>query len=133
MTTDDDRAAIDQLHHSDQTASVNRDFAALISLLSDDIVMMPPGAQPVRGLSKVQRQMEAAQSAGTPTRQVLSYSLNFEEVTVVGDYAFEWGTIRGESREPNGEVMTSQFNVMRILIKQRGTWKVHRTIWNEQK
>jgi ketosteroid isomerase-like protein len=65
--------------------------------------------------------------------EVLVYVLDFEEVKVLGDYAFEWGTIRGAMRSKDSdEIEHSSYNVMRILKKQAdGQWKVHRTIWND--
>jgi len=65
--------------------------------------------------------------------EVLEYVLDFEEVKFLGDYAFEWGTIRGATRpKSSGEIEYSTYKVMRILKKQPdGEWKVHRSIWNE--
>jgi ketosteroid isomerase-like protein len=63
----------------------------------------------------------------------VDYQLDFEEVKVLGDYAYEWGFIRGAMRpRVGGETQHLSYKVMRILAKQpAGEWKVHRTIWNE--
>ena len=65
--------------------------------------------------------------------EVLEYVLDFEEITLLGNYAFEWGTIRGAMRDKReGKVEYATYKVMRILQRQaNGEWKVHRTIWND--
>jgi ketosteroid isomerase-like protein len=64
--------------------------------------------------------------------EVIEYVLDFEEVKVLGEYAFEWGMIRGKTRRREGEeVEEPSYKVMRILRKETdGEWKVHRSIWN---
>jgi ketosteroid isomerase-like protein len=50
-----------------------------------------------------------------------------------GDYAFEWGYIHGKERHKTAGTISSElYHVIRILQRQPdGSWKVHRTIWNE--
>ena len=124
-------AAIMQLHRRDMEASKAGDFETLRSLMSDDAVMMPPGGQFVRGRAEIDAGMSRMAEAMRAV-EVLEYVLDFEEVKVLGDYAFEWGMIRGRmcSRE-GGEPEHSIYKVMRILKKQDdGEWRVHRSIWN---
>jgi ketosteroid isomerase-like protein len=65
------------------------------------------------------------------THDVLDYALRFQEVKVLGDYAYEWGSITGSMREiVTGDVSRSAFHVMRILRRQAdGSWRVYRSIW----
>jgi ketosteroid isomerase-like protein len=60
----------------------------------------------------------------------VDYVVEFEEITVVGDYAFEWGTYRGAARpRAGGSDMTYSGKLMRILQRQPdGAWKMHRTM-----
>lgn len=126
------RAQIDLLHSRDMAASKAGNFETLRTLMSDDAVMMPPGADFVRGREAIDAGMSKMAEAMKEV-EVLEYALEFEEVQVVGDYAFEWGTIRGRMRS-RGEEESSIYKVMRILQKQAdGEWKVHRSIWNELK
>jgi ketosteroid isomerase-like protein len=67
--------------------------------------------------------------------EVTEYELDFEEVMVLGDYAFEWGTIRGAARPIAGDRAAppepSVYKVLRILKKAPdGQWRVHRAMWN---
>lgn len=132
VNLDEDLRAIRQLHERDMAASQAGDFRALRALMSDDAVVMPPGGRTVRGREALDASF-ARIEGGMGGVEVLEYVLDFEEVKVLGDYAFEWGTIRGASRERGvGRVERSSYKVMRILQRQPdGGWKVHRTIWNE--
>jgi ketosteroid isomerase-like protein len=60
----------------------------------------------------------------------VEYEEKFEEIKVVGGYAFEWGTYRGSSRShAGGESVSYGGKLMRILERQSdGSWKMYRTI-----
>lgn len=129
-----DLRAIEELHRADMAASKAGDFATLRTLMSDDAVMLPPGGRPVRGRAEIDASMARAEEAMRGV-EVLEYVLDFEEVQIVGDYAFEWGWIRGSMRaREGGEAVASTYKVMRVLRRRPdGRWKVHRSIWNEHK
>jgi uncharacterized protein (TIGR02246 family) len=126
-----DLEAIGRLHQKDMAASKAGDFDTLHSIMTDDAVIMPPGGKVVRGRAEMDAGFERMKESMSQV-EVLEYVLGFEEVKVLGDYAFEWGTIRGAMRSKDGgEVEHSTYKVMRILQKQPdGSWKVHRSIWN---
>ena len=126
-----DLEAIERLHQKDVAASKARDARVLRALLTDDAVMMPPGSEWIRGKEELDRNFEemTTQLSGV---EILEYVQDFEEVQVVGDYAFEWGTVWGTTRSPEGEEIHSTYTLMRILERQEdGEWKVHRSIWNQ--
>lgn len=127
-----DLRAIEELHRRDMRASREGDFETLRALMSDDAVVMPPGGRVTRGREALDASF-ARMAEAMKQVEVLEYELDFEEVHVVGDYAFEWGAIRGAMRaRPDGPVERSTYKVMRVLQRQPdGRWKVHRTIWNE--
>jgi ketosteroid isomerase-like protein len=60
----------------------------------------------------------------------LDYKLDVQEITVAGDYAFEWGTYHGSARPvTGGETVNYIGKFMRILQRQPdGSWKMHRTM-----
>jgi len=107
------------------------DFETLRTLMTDDAVVLPPGGRKIS--SKAEREAGSrVMEEYMQNVEVLEYILDFEEVKVLGDYAFEWGEIRGSERVKGGEVEYSSHKVMRILQKQPdGMWKVHRVIWND--
>ena len=127
-----DLEAIEKLHQKDMTASKTGDFETLRSIMSDDAVVMPPGGKWIRGKEELDTNYRDMKDAISQF-EVLDYMFDFEEVKILGNYAFEWGTIRGSMRpKGGGEIEYSTYKLMRILKKQsNGEWKVHRTIWNQ--
>lgn len=132
--TDADRAAIAALHRADQEASRRQDFGTLRKLMSDDAVVLAPGTRPLRGRTRIDAAF-ARPSDAAPAEEVLSYAFEWQEVRITGDFAFEWGRIIGESRprdaSPDAPPTRTAHNVLRILCREGGAWKVHRTIWND--
>ncbi|NUM81303.1 nuclear transport factor 2 family protein [bacterium] len=132
MSEKNELEAVRKLHEKDMVASKKGDYQTLRSIMSDDAVVLPPGGKAVRGkdvldsnFAKMKESMQAV--------EVLEYVLDFEEVQIIGDYAFEWGTIRGSMRMKNsGDIIHSRYKVMRILRKENDEWKVFRTIWNDE-
>lgn len=124
------RKAIERLHRRDMRASAAGDFAALRALVDDNAVMLPPGGAPQRGAKDFDATFERMNSSPR-THEVIEYRLEFEEVKVFGNYAVEWGAIRGATREiATGRVNQSEYHVMRVLRRQsNGSWKIYRSIW----
>ena len=130
--SEEDLRAIERLHQKDMEASRISDFETLRSVVTDDAVILPPGGEPIRGKEELDASF-GRMGDGMGQVEVLDYVLDFREVKILGDYAFEWGEIRGSMRQAGGEPQRSTYNVMRILQRQPdGEWKVHRSIWNER-
>lgn len=128
--TEEDFIQIEELHRRDVEASQTGDFQTLRSLLTDDAVMMPPNENWIRGAEELKEDYQHMEEAMDEV-EILDYQLEFEEVKILGDYAFEWGTIHGATRIKDEGIERASYKVMRILRKdERGIWKVHRAIWN---
>jgi predicted enzyme related to lactoylglutathione lyase/ketosteroid isomerase-like protein len=94
---------------------------------------MPPGKDFTRGQQQREKVLDEAAKAMSGW-QVIEYKENFEELEIFGDTAIEWGTMSGAMRakSPPGAVVTTAYKVMRVLKRQPdGSWKIHRTIWND--
>jgi ketosteroid isomerase-like protein len=129
-SADDDRKAIDELHRKDAAATKAYDVDAQVALWSDDFVSVPNGQAPVRGKDANRRALEASKPPAGEV-EVVVYRQNWVEVQVAGDYAYEWGTLVSAFRPKGGDVVNQSFNVMRILHRENGAWKIYRTIWND--
>lgn len=100
--------------------------------MTDDAVVIPPGGGLICGKDELDTNFARMRQSMVGI-EVLEYELDFEEVPVLGDYAYEWGWIKGSMRaKDSSDIARSTYRVMRILKRQPdGEWKVHRTIWNE--
>jgi ketosteroid isomerase-like protein len=124
------RRAIERLHRRDMRASKAGDFETLRSLVDDEAVMFPPGAAAQRGAKDFDAAF-ARMCSSPKTQEVLEYRMEFEEVKIFGNFAIEWGAIRGATRDlATGRISRSEYHLMRVLRRQpNGRWKVYRSIW----
>lgn len=124
--------AIERMRQRDIEASKACDFVTLLSLMTEDAVVMSPGQRMARG--RLEQEEQFQKSAAIMSQwTVVQYDEVFEETLILGDYAIEWGEIRGSMRPKyGGPEEASSYKVMRVLKRQEdGEWKIHRTIWNE--
>jgi uncharacterized protein (TIGR02246 family) len=127
-----ERQAIAALHETDMVASMARDIDTLVSLCSDDCVLLPPGQEPIRGREAVRESLERDAEQGQ-TYRITEYVHEFEEVRILDGWAFEWGRFRAAA-EPvrGGSPIRSSGKILRVLKRQTdGAWKVARSIWND--
>jgi uncharacterized protein (TIGR02246 family) len=123
-TLEEDLRAIEAINQRDVQFALANDAARMMSQWTDDIVLLLPGVPILRGRSTI------AEALGGEAASVenLEYVLDMEEVTVVGDHAFQWGTYSYSLRpRTGGEAVRTGGKIMRILQRQSdGSWKIHR-------
>ncbi|HLI62685.1 MAG TPA: nuclear transport factor 2 family protein [Terriglobales bacterium] len=118
--------AIDALSQVEIAASMHSDVDTLCSLWTDDGVLVLPGTAPLVGKKAICNllQQQKAKSIGWMT---IAYNEQWEEVRLIGDYAWQWGTISQTDAERSGKQKTAELNALRILHRDRdGNWKVAR-------
>lgn len=128
-----DQKAIAELQRRDIEANMALDTEKLLALRTDDVVYLVPGRAPLVGQDAVRKYLGEIRGQ-LANWDMLAYEENWQEVQVVGDFAFEWGTVNiramqeGEKRES-----AALRNVMQVLRRQPdGDWKISRSIWNIQ-
>jgi uncharacterized protein (TIGR02246 family) len=120
---ENDLRAIEVVNERDVQFALANDAAMMMSQWTDDFVLLPSGGPIMRGRSVI-----AEAFRGVESPQILDYVLDIQEVKVLGDHAFEWGTYRYGMRA-GGETVRTGGKLMRILQRQSdGTWKIHRGI-----
>ncbi len=122
-------AAILELHAKDIEASKARDFETLLSLWTEDGVLLEPGKQPTRGIDAIKAYMQEQKEA-SEAYVIKKYEHRWEEIKVIGDWAFEWGYFDAVAEmNVSGEVVEQKGKLFRVLKKQKdGSWKVARVI-----
>lgn len=129
-----DREAIEDLHRREIAANMAMDVDKLAALWDEQIVAMPPNSPPLLG-SAANRAYLAKKQAEMTNVDVLSYEEQWDEVRILGDYAYEYGNIKSRLRPADAKEETAiSINIMRVLKREAGgDWKVYRTIWNDRK
>jgi uncharacterized protein (TIGR02246 family) len=124
-SVENDLLAIEAINQLDVQAALSNDAALMMSQWTEDFVLLPPAGPVMRGRSTI---ADAFRGAKSP--EILEYVLDVQEVEVVGNYAFQWGTYHYSMRpRAAGEQVRTSGKLMRILQRQPdGSWKIHRTI-----
>jgi uncharacterized protein (TIGR02246 family) len=117
-----DRVAIDDADQSWVTAFNARDADAMAQLVTEDVVLMPPGSGPVRGREAAASSWRAA--ASKANRRLAAKT---EEVVIAGDFAWALG---GFTRAlPDGTIV-DQGKFLKIWKRVDGRWKIHRDMFS---
>ena len=130
---EEDQKAIAELQRRDIEANMALDTEKLLALRTDDVVYLVPGRAPLVGQDAVRKYLGEIR-AQLANWDMLAYEESWQEVQVVGDFAFEWGTVNIRARQ-EGEKRESAAvrNIMQVLRRQPdGDWKISRAIWNIQ-
>lgn len=125
-----DMDAINALHQRDLEASRKWDIDTLASLWTDDVVTLSEGEPPLIGKAANRASVTRLRDESREL-QITDYSLSFNEVKIVGDWAFEWGTYSGTVKPVRGELERITGKVIRVLKRDSdGSWKIARAMYN---
>ena len=130
---EEDQKAIAELQRRDIDANIALDTEKILALRTDDIVYLVPGRAPLVGQDAVRTYLEEIRRE-MANWDMTAYEEQWQEVQVVGDFAFQWGKVSIRARQ-EGEKRDSSAvrNVMQVLKRQPdGAWKISRSIWNLQ-
>jgi ketosteroid isomerase-like protein len=88
-------------------------------------VLLPWAGPILRGRSVIAKALGGGESP-----EMLDYVLDIQEVKILGDYAYQWGTYHYSTRpRAGGETVRNSGKLMRILQRQKdGSWKMYRGI-----
>jgi uncharacterized protein (TIGR02246 family) len=121
--------AILELHNKDIRASKARDFDTLLSLWTEDGVLLEPGKDPTVGIEAIKTYMEEQKEA-SKAYEIKKYEHKWKEIKVMDDWAFEWGYLYASAEMiDSGQIIEQRGKLLRVLKKQEdGSWKVARVI-----
>ena len=129
-TTNKDLEAIEELHRRDVAAMKAYDYEALMSLMDEQCVLFPPDGEPEDGRAYLSR-ARASSDRIEREPEILELVQDWEEVRLLGDFAYEQGIVRYAVRDANGVVIRETQRLMRLLRRQPdGAWRVLRAMWH---
>jgi uncharacterized protein (TIGR02246 family) len=120
-----DLRAIEAINQRDMQFALANDSDKMMSQWADDIVLLQPAGSIMRG-----REAIAQTFQGVESPEIVEYELDIQEVRVLGDHAFQWGTYHYSMRpRTGGDTVRTSGKLMRILQRQSdGSWKIYRGI-----
>lgn len=126
--------SIEELHKKDKQASMSGDLETLLTLFTDDGILIPPEGEIIEGKEALRNVLK--QNFELHQDYIITeYDQDFKEIKVLDQYAYEWGIYSGKYKsKDDGQEITGSGKLMRILkLQADGSWKVHRTIWTVDK
>jgi len=126
-----EKAEIEAFNQKFIAAHLKMDHPLILSFWEEDGVSLLPGTPPLVGKAAIAKFVQAA-VASMPGYHVTKQEIDFRDLRVVGDWAFEWGLEHQVSEGPPGKpTFDGHGKILLILHKDRqGEWKIHQEMWN---
>lgn len=125
-----DREGIEKLQNREIAATMGFNVDELLLLWTDDAVLLPPRHDPIVGKAALRKYLEAKKDEYA-NFDILGYNEEWNEVMVIGDYAYQWGTISFRMKPATGDEVATKVHAMRVLHRgAEGAWRVARAMWN---
>ena len=124
----DMRAAVESTTAAFHQALRTNDSASFYRFIDDNVIMMPPGEGPVRGIAALRTWYDGF----LHQYQTSSLTLNDKEVLVGDGWATETGSFEWNLKPTaGGAEIVDRGQYMQIWKRAAdGTWKFYREIWN---
>jgi len=125
-----DREGIATLQDREIAATMGFDVNGLLDQWTDDAVLLAPRHEPIVGRTAMLRFLEEKKQQYA-NYDILAYDEQWNEVMVVGDYAYQWGTVSYRLKPPTANEFGGSVHAMRVLKREEdGYWRVARAMWN---
>ena len=98
------------------------DVETVLSLMSDDVVFLVSGQEPMGKRDFA----EAARAQAGNDAPAFDISSEIQEIKVLGDWAFMWQKLAVTVTPPQGPRMKRSGHTLTILEKRNGTWVLAR-------
>jgi uncharacterized protein (TIGR02246 family) len=129
-TTNRDLEAIEELHRRDVAATKAGDYETLMSLMDEQCILFPHDSEPEDGRAYLSRALASSDSI-EPQPEILELVQDWQEVRLLGDFAYEQGIVRYAVKDANGAIVRETQRLMRLLRRQPdGQWRVLRAMWH---
>ena len=121
-----DLIGIEKLREQDILFSKSRNTEGLLSLWTQDGVLLLQDQEPIVGIHNIKQYFDSAQREDI---EITRYEFDFLETTIIDDFAYEWGYYNHQYRETESQKLIDvSGKIIRILRKEQGVWKVARAM-----
>ena len=118
-----DEDQIRQLVATWMSATKHGDVAAVLDLMTDDVVFLRPGHEPMR--KEEFAAAARAQAGGSAPK--FDGSSEIQEIKVFDDWAFMWSRLKVVAAPPDGSAPTTrEGHTLTIFKKENGGWRLAR-------
>ena len=115
------------LQHIDafSEAYMNGDYDAIANAYTKDGKIMPAGPKIIEGRAAIKERWVLPDGVSVPYHKIKP-----EEITIIGDTAYDIGYYEGRTRQANEEESSWQGKYVIIWKKIDDDWKIYVDIWN---
>ncbi len=106
-------------------AYMNGDFETIANSYTTDAKIFPNNADIISGREAVKQQWMLG--AGT---KILHHEITPLEITLLGDYAHDYGYFEGKSENKDGSIANWRGKYVVVWKKEDDKWKMYLDIWN---
>lgn len=119
-----DEKQIRQLVSTWMSATKAGDIETVLSLMSDDVIFLVSGQQPMRKVDFEKAAQSQVMGADAPK---FDGSSEIQEIKIVGDWAFMWQKLTVVTTPSDGaQAITRKGHTLTIFEKQNGRWVLAR-------
>jgi uncharacterized protein (TIGR02246 family) len=131
VQADSARKEIEAWNQKYIAAHLRIDNAAILAMWQEDGVSLLQGMDPIQGKEAIGKFFDqaVAQIAGYHMKTM---EIDFREIQVLGDWAYEWGIEHQVLEAPPGkEAFDGRGNILLILHKNsNGEWEIKQEMWS---
>ena len=122
----DEAGAINALNSKWDVAINKGDTRQLVSLYTDNAVMMPPSSEILTDQNAIKNYWDALREVGIDV-----YAINTVDLRINGDTAYQTVLWEATRNAADGNVIQFDGNMSNVLERQKdGTWKIKLQSWN---
>ena len=101
------------------------DYEALANAYTTDAKILPPGAGIIAGRESIKKRWTIP-----ATVKILLHEIHPEEITVVGDIAYDVGHYNGKTKRADGSEVEWKGKYLIVWKKIGDDWKIYADAWN---
>jgi len=131
--TDKDVASVKSFNQAYEKAERASDVNTMANLWATDGVMLPPGEPAVVGVKQIHAWLERNRPDTTKV-QITGNTYNWKDITVAGDYAFQWAPTFFDVQSTDGNAGAHISGTALEVLKRQpdGSWRLLRSSWSTQ-
>jgi uncharacterized protein (TIGR02246 family) len=125
------KAEIEAFNEKFIAAHLAMDHPMILSFWEEDGVSLLPDTAPLVGKKAISKFVEDV-VASMPGYRVTTQEIDFQDIRVMGDWAYEWGLEHQVVQGPPGKpTFDGRGKILLVLHKNaQGQWKIQQEMWN---
>lgn len=101
------------------------DYGALANSYTSDGVILPPGADIIKGREAIKQRWILPEGVSVPYHKITP-----AEINVLGDHAYDIGYYEGRTIRKDGSEVSWKGKYLIVWRKEDGEWKIYADAWN---